>query len=234
MSRKPPRVYFSFRSPFSWIAMRRLHELLPEAADVLEFIPFWDPDPLTTESLEAVGARLHYVQMSKAKHMYILQDTKRLTRRYGYEMTWPIDVDPWWELPHLAWLKARHSGCERALYLALTEARWKRGENICERDVLIYAANSVGLDGGDLVGAADDPAIRQEGTDALRRAWNEDIFGIPFFIVGRHKFWGLDRLDAFLEELASSATGRVAPPPRIEALAVGGPSLDFDTPGGCG
>jgi 2-hydroxychromene-2-carboxylate isomerase len=223
MSRKPPRVYFSFRSPFSWMAMRRLHERLPEAPDVLDFIPFWDPDAQTSRDLEEAGARFHYVQMSKAKHLYILQDTKRLSGRFGYRMAWPIDVDPWWEVPHLAWLKARSDGDEHTLYRALTEARWERGEDICDRDVLAAVAASAGLDGAALAAAAEEPDVRRDGVDALVRAWHDDVFGIPFFIVGRHKFWGLDRLDDFLDELAGIPAGVRA-----------GPPLDIDTAGGCG
>jgi 2-hydroxychromene-2-carboxylate isomerase len=223
MSRKPPRVYFSFRSPFSWMALRRLHERLPDAPAVLDFIPFWDPDEQTSRDLEAAGARFHYVQMSKAKHLYILQDTKRLTRRFGYRMAWPIDVDPWWEVPHLAWLKARRDGDEHTLYRALAEARWERGQDICDREVLAAAAGSAGLDGDALAAAADEPDVRREGTEALVRAWHDDVFGIPFFIAGRHKFWGLDRLEDFLDELL----------PAPEAV-LAGPPLDTDTAGGCG
>jgi 2-hydroxychromene-2-carboxylate isomerase len=41
--------------------------------------------------------------------------------------------------------------------------------------------------------------IRQEGLEALRRAWRDGIFGVPFFVLGHEKFWGQDRVDEFLE-----------------------------------
>ena len=44
--------------------------------------------------------------MSRAKHRYLLLDIKRLADREGLPFAWPIDIDCWWELPHLAWLHA--------------------------------------------------------------------------------------------------------------------------------
>ncbi|GAA2489682.1 hypothetical protein GCM10010406_27320 [Streptomyces thermolineatus] len=202
--RRPPRLYFSFRSPFSWMALRRLEERFPQAPEVIDYYPFWGPDKVTEAALEERGSGMHYVQMSKAKHLYILQDTKRLSQQFGYRMTWPVDIDPWWELPHLAWLQARRLGRAQDFYRAVTEARWERGENVCEPEVLHRIAEAAGFDGDAMVAAVDDPEIRAEGADALAAAYDDDVFGIPYFKVGPHRFWGVDRLDAFLDALATA------------------------------
>ncbi len=236
MARKPPRLYFNLRSPFSWMGLRRLEERFPNARQVIEYVPYWDPDPITVASLQERGAGYHYVQMSKAKHLYILQDTKRLVTRHGYTMTWPIDIDPWWELPHLAWLKARHLGQQGVFYDAVTAARWERGENICDEEVLRRVVSDAGLDPKPLVTAAHDPVIRAESVDAMVRAWDDDVFGIPYFKVGPHRFWGLDRVDDYLDALKPRLADQQAqdladvPAPVLER--VGG--TDHDTAGGCG
>lgn len=196
--KKPPRFYFSFHSPYSWMATRLLEERLPEAPRLLEYVPYFLPDEKTRAALIGRESNMHYSMMSKAKHLYILQDTKRLAQRFGFPMKWPIDRDPWWELPHLAWLAARRTGDDHALFRALLEARWERGENICDRAVLVGVAESIGLDGERLAGAADDPEMRDEGVDALERGYMDDVFGVPYFLLGPHRFWGLDRLDDFL------------------------------------
>jgi 2-hydroxychromene-2-carboxylate isomerase len=199
--RRPPRFYFSFHSPYSWMASRLLEERLPEAPRLLEYVPYFLPDEKTRAALIQRDATMHYGMMSKPKHLYILQDTKRLAQRFGFPMKWPIDIDPWWELPHLAWLAARRTGDEHALFGALLRARWERGENICDRTVLIAVAESIGLDGERLAAAADDPEMRTEGVDALERGYLDDVFGVPYFLLGPHRFWGLDRLDDFLAAL---------------------------------
>jgi 2-hydroxychromene-2-carboxylate isomerase len=197
MSRRP-RLYFSFRSPYSWLTLHRLRTEVPGSLDLMECYPYWDPDEQTSRGLADRGGEFHYLQMSRAKHLYMLQDTKRLAQEFGMQMSWPVDVDPWWELPHLAWLLARREGVTWEFYDAVTQARWGRGDNICEPDVIRAVAEQAGLDPDRAVAAPDDPSIREEAVGCLYQAYLDDIFGIPYLKLGRHRFWGLDRLDAFL------------------------------------
>ena len=223
-----PRLYFSFRSPYSWMAVRRLRRAVPDAFTALDWVQYWDPDERTTAALTARGAEFHYVQMSRAKHFYLLMDTKRLAASEAVPMAWPIDVDPHWELPHLGWLAARQAGRAEEFYDEVTAARWLRGENICEPAVLAGCADRAGLDPAVITGAVDDPDRRDEGTGCLERAYLDDIFGIPYLKWGRHRFWGLDRLDAFLGVWQAGAVPAATAPPAV----AGG--YDTDTTGGCG
>ena len=202
--KKPPRLYFSLRSPFSWMAVRQLEERLPNAHELIEFVPFFEPDAVSLAALEAQGGKFHYVAMSKAKHLYILNDTKRLAAKHGYDMKWPIDVDPWWELPHLAWFKAGDLGVQRRFYDAVMAARWERGEDICEPSVLHRICTDAGLPAAELVAAPSDPQIRQRGVQALLEIYLDDVFGVPYFKLGRQRFWGLDRLADFVTALEST------------------------------
>lgn len=231
-ARRRPRVFFSFRSPFSWMALRRMSERLGDLEEHVDLIPFFEPDAESAAELERRGGTFHYVAMSKAKHLYILNDTKRLAQRFGYDLVWPVDVDPWWELPHLAWLRARSLGCQREFYTAVTAARWERGENICEEPVLGATLGRAGLPVADLLAAPHDPDIRREGVDALLQVYQDDVFGVPYFRSGPHRFWGVDRVDDFLSVLldgASPATGSGHPAPLARVGA-----YDHDTAGGCG
>ena len=236
---RAPRVYFSFRSPYSWMSVHRLRRALPDPHRVLRFVPFWDPDPQTEAALRERGGEFHYVQMSKAKHLYILHDTKRQAAQLGLTMRWPIDVDPWWELPHLAFLVAQRRGAEAAFYAEASAARWVRGEDICQPDVIAKVAERAGLPGEELAGAAHDPQARSAGVDCLMQAYEDDIFGIPYFRVGRHRFWGLDRVEEFLAVLAAEPAGAGH---RSLSLNNGGEAVtrgasggyDTDTAGGCG
>lgn len=240
-----PRLYFSFRSPYSWLTVRRLLEELPEAATEFDWLPYWDPDPLTSAALDERGARVHYVQMSRAKHLYLLLDTKRLANELGVPMAWPVDVDCWWELPHLAYLAARRAGRSLEFYQALTAARWGRGEDICVTDVVRRAAIEAGVAADLAVSAPDDPAIRAEGVDCMQLADDDDVFGIPYLRWGRHRFWGYERLDPFLKlwradhpvaatATASSDDDERAPHDLAAVLRANGVGYDRDTPGGCG
>jgi 2-hydroxychromene-2-carboxylate isomerase len=210
MTARPPRLYFSLRSPYSWLTIHRLRTEVPGALEAITCYPYWDPDEQTGVGLAQSGGEFHYVQMSRAKHLYMLLDTKRLAEQQGLRMAWPVDIDPWWELPHLAWLRARREGLAWEFYDAIVQARWGRGENICEPDVVRAAALEAGLDPELAVGAPDDPEIRAEGVGCLYQAYLDDIFGIPYMKWGRHRFWGLDRLDAFLAVWRPAQSARAA------------------------
>jgi 2-hydroxychromene-2-carboxylate isomerase len=230
---KRPRLYFSFRSPFSWLLIGRLRRQAPLVWSELEAIPYWEPDARMSEALAGRGASIRYAPMSKAKHLYILQDVKRLSAGLGLTMRWPVDVTPWWEPSHLGWLVARRHGREDAFYDAVVEARWGRGEDISQPDVVADAARAAGLDGAELLAAADGEAIRAQGTECLGRAYEDDVFGVPYLIAGWQRFWGYDRLDAFLE--AVGASGAAPAGAGVPAAVLGSPyPYDTDTAGGCG
>jgi 2-hydroxychromene-2-carboxylate isomerase len=226
---KPPKLYFSFRSPYSWLTVRRLRAEVPNVLEAFDVMPYWDPDERTSRDLEQAGGEFHYAQMSRAKHLYILMDTKRLSQAEGVAMAWPIDVDPFWELPHLGWLRARAAGRADQFYDEVIAARWERGENICEPDVLSGCASRAGLDPASIVDAHLDDAVRKEGVDCLYQAYMDDIFAVPYLKWGPHRFWGLDRVGAFLTHWREgNETPAVQAPPHLEK------AYDTDQAGGCG
>jgi 2-hydroxychromene-2-carboxylate isomerase len=117
----------------------------------------------------------------------------------------------------------------------VTEARWERGENICDPGLVKELAESVGLDGGTAASAASDPDLREEGLRALVDLYDDDAFGVPYFRVGRHRFWGLDRLHGFIAEMGGTAPDEpVADLPAAGPPTAAGVPADTDTAGGCG
>jgi 2-hydroxychromene-2-carboxylate isomerase len=239
-----PRLYFSFRSPFSWLLVEQLRRAVPDALETFELVPYWEPDDATAAALAARGAAIHYAPMSKAKHLYILQDVKRLATGLDLELRWPVDVAPWWEPSHLGWLAARRAGAQTAFYDAVVRARWAEGRDISRVEVVARAATAAGLDGDALAGAVGDAGIRAEGVECLYRAYDEDIFGVPYLRLGWQRFWGLDRLPHFLAAAGLPGGERPAPADGAHAqrklgaipqLVLDRPGMyDDDTAGGCG
>jgi 2-hydroxychromene-2-carboxylate isomerase len=227
-----PRLYFSFRSPYSWLAYRDLLQRHHPVAERLEWIPYWEPDEWTRRLLEEAGGRFLYAPMSRAKHLYILQDVRRLTAERGLDVTWPIDRSPCWEVAHLAYVVAERHGRGRAFIDRVYRARWQEGRDICDRETMGQIAAALGLEADVLKEASDDPGVRQEAIPALVRAYRDGVFGVPFFVDRFTKFWGLDRLEAFVSSLGTA-------PPSVGARPPVGPLDDpacFDDghAGGCG
>jgi 2-hydroxychromene-2-carboxylate isomerase len=201
------KFYFSLRSPYSWLT---LHDLLgdyPELADRLDWIPYWDPDEATLKELIVAGGEFGYTSMPKAKHLYILQDVRRLARARGLPMRWPLDREPHWEVPHLAYFAAADLGRGREFVMRASELRWEQGLDICDPAVIADIATTLGLPAQEMTGAVDDASMRERGVQALLSAYHDGVFGVPFFTRRYDKFWGVDRLAAFADSLGVRPAG---------------------------
>lgn len=230
-----PTLYFNLRSPYSWLALEDLAARYPQIVGELRWRPYWDPDDQSIAALEQVGGSFAYTQMSREKHFYILQDVKRLAADRGFSVTWPLDREPCWEVPHLACIAAEPSGKMPALAYALSRARWMHGKNICDHDTVAEVASSLGLNGPELAGAEADPAIRDSGTRMLLAAHRDGVFGVPFFVRGRARYWGVERLDTFVSDLRCSGAADIESPHHDGGPAVHSkPSSDTGHAGGCG
>lgn len=208
------RFYFSLRSPYSWLAYR---DLMAEHRDIVErltWIPFWEPDPRSLQRLTDAGGSFPYVDMSRPKARYILGDVRRLAAARRLTLTWPIDHQPWWEVAHLAYLVARRHDAGPRFIARTYQARWEEGRDISDRDTIADIGVELGLPRAEVYDAVDDPEIRDEGLAALLAIWTDGVFGVPFFIHGRDKYWGVDRLAAFA---AAVRNDRPAPPPSAAA-----------------
>ncbi|MCQ8836347.1 2-hydroxychromene-2-carboxylate isomerase [Streptomyces malaysiensis] len=196
--KKPPRWYFSLRSPYSWFAYLDLTERYPGVADGMDWIPFWEPDAVTQRMLDEADVELPIVAMSRAKNFYILQDLSRISKARGLKMTVPIDKDPNWEVSHLAYLAAQEEGHGRRFIELTYRARWQEGRDITRPETMGEIAVELGLPAERLANASDDPGLRKRGLDCLVQSYQDGLFGVPFFIYGREKFWGADRLTPFV------------------------------------
>jgi 2-hydroxychromene-2-carboxylate isomerase len=169
--------------------------------------------------------------MSDAKHRYILNDIRRLTKKYGLDIKWPVDKEPWWELSHLGYLKAQQLGCGNAFFWQTYCARWQKGLDISQPLVISKLCRDAGIRKSivdKILEAPQDPQIRELGVSILYRIYREDIFGVPMFTKKRMQFWGLDRLNDFLE--ATDHSLRTT----NDLNMMQGYPLDFDHAGGCG
>lgn len=242
MRGRAPRFYFSFRSPYSWIAARWLEQSTLPAGVRIEYVPFWEPDATTLEFLRQRGGEFHYTPMSRAKHLYILQDVRRLARKEGLEVVWPVDRDPWWEVPHLAYLAAQRDGKGPEVFWGIYRARWEQGRDICCRSTIREIAAEVGADPELLAGAPEDPDTRELAAEALYQCYRDDVFGIPLFIHGRDKFWGTDRFADFAASLGLgvASAGSLPGPAREPSVPASGTVQEWfggyesDHAGGCG
>lgn len=204
---KPLRCYFSLRSPYSWLALRTLDKAGFGIGSALDYLPYFEPSPAIAARLRDAGGDFLYAPMGKERSLYILGDIKRSAHAEGLQVKWPVDVSPDWTIPHLAYLACESADLRRAFVFAAMDARWLRGENLwCwDKAAELLAAVTTPDRATEVVQRARSDETAQQAVDVLFQAYLDGVFGVPFLLAGREKFWGNDRVALFLETLQSKA-----------------------------
>jgi len=197
-ARAPIRFYFSFRSPYAWLAAERFEPMLGDLGVPIERIPLYPTPELFPNDPAGMPAKV----------AYLVQDIRRLTRELGLTVRFPPAVDPDWALPHAASLAAQQQGAGHAFMLEVFRKRFSEGLDVgCER-VVAAAAKRAGLDPNAILAAARTDALRTEAAENFRLGIERDqIFGVPSFVYAGKLYWGQDRMhflrDAVLRKSAS-------------------------------
>lgn len=179
------RFYFSFRSPYSWLAFHRIDAALAGLSVVLDRIPVFPPPNFANDPAK-VPAKLEYIRA----------DVARIAEAWGLPYAVPVKLDCDWVRPHAAFVAARDERKDAAFGTALFEARWCRGLDVGEDDVLRDAAVAAGVDPVRLVAAAGDEAFHRRVWEGMIQGAGEDgVFGVPYFVFRGEHYWGNDRIE---------------------------------------
>ena len=149
MTSEKPRVYHSFRSPYSRLGLHIVHN----AKIDVDLIPFTGPPD---------GVAFSDPTQNRAKMLYYMQDAPRMTARAGLPMASPKPFDVDFGPADRALVAASRDGLGLAFAIALSDARWGRGENVSDLSVLENAATSIGWATENVSAAQRDAEITEE------------------------------------------------------------------------
>lgn len=198
-AREPLRFYFSFRSPYSWLAFERVERAFSDMPVELQYLPVFPP-PNFPNDPTAVPNKLKY----------ILQDVARQAEAYGLSVKPPEVLDTEWVRPHAAFIAAKDLGKGHAFGLAMSRARFCEGLNVGDDAVVSAIAERLGLDARAIVAACDDVAYQTRVVEGMIQGATEDsIFGVPLFVYRGEPFWGNDRIEWVLRAIRKAHGGAV-------------------------
>ena len=198
---KTVRFYFSFRSPFAWLAFLQAPRALESLPVDLERIPLFPPPDYPNDPA-AVPAKLEYI----AQH-----DLPRLARAYGLEVAPLASMDIDWMRPHAMWIYADQHEAGDAFGQELFSARFSRSQDLADERVLAAAARAAGLDPEKALAAGQDPTYHAHVGKGIAKALEDGVFGVPFFTYQGERFWGHDRLGWLVRSICEDA-GLELPP----------------------
>jgi 2-hydroxychromene-2-carboxylate isomerase len=177
--------FHDFSSPFSYLASRRIGALADAEGAALTWAPI-----LVGALFNEIGTpNVPLLAMPPAKARYIGRDMVEQAAHAGIPFRMPSAFPLRTVLPLRVAIVAPEA--TQAIYAAA----WAEDRDVGRPEVLRGVLDGAGLDGGALIAAAEDPAVKAALRDNTARAAAVGACGVPTFAVGEQVFWGQDRLE---------------------------------------
>jgi 2-hydroxychromene-2-carboxylate isomerase len=188
------KLYYDFKSPFTYLAMEPAYKLEETHRVRLRFIP------LELAIRETYGGDLEQrAQRDWDKVRYLYMDMRRFANERGMIIRGPQKIFDS-RLALMSGLFADRNGRFRPYADRVFERFFKRELNIEDFGALTAVMAEVGLDAAGFRRYADGdgPGDLQA---AAAEAESDGVFGVPMFNVAGELFWGNDRVEWMIKKL---------------------------------
>jgi 2-hydroxychromene-2-carboxylate isomerase len=175
--------FFSFRSPYSYLAAPRAFAL-GERFDI--DLAFHGVIPMAMRGQS----------VPRAKRLHTLRDVKREARRLGMPFG-PVH-DPLGEGAMRCLLISEHAidvGRAREFVLAASRAIWSEAVDVAREDGLRPICEQAGLSWASCCEALHDRELRARVEANTAQLGELGHWGVPVFVFARELFWGQDRIE---------------------------------------
>jgi len=199
LSTKPLQceMWFSFRSPYSYLALHRIEDVLA---------PYGVPLVLR----QVAPMVMRGLEVPQVKRMYIVRDAKREADRLGIPFGNLVDplgkgIDYCLAIQH--WANQRGAGL--AFAKSATQGIWSEARDPAEYVDLRYLVERAGLPWDEARGVLDDvggaKVAAKVAADNAADLNGAGLWGVPSFKVGDLVTWGQDRLPILADRLRRHA-----------------------------
>ncbi len=183
-------MWFSFRSPYSYLALEQIEQVLGEV-------------PLTLRPVLPMVARGH--QLPQVKRMYIVRDAKREADRLGIPFGNICDplgagVEHCIAIAH--WASQRGAADLLAFAKSAMRGIWAEARDMSEYVDLRHVVERAGLPWAEAKAALGNEAAVKWATANAADLAVIGLWGVPSFRCGDFVAWGQDRLPLLADRLA--------------------------------
>jgi 2-hydroxychromene-2-carboxylate isomerase len=193
MSKPIVRVYTDYKSPYAFVANRRLFALEETHGVVLEWLPY---TLRIAEFMGTVDARTPHF-WRKVRYAYM--DARRFANAQGLVMKGPRRIyDAFYS--SVGMLFAQRHGFFRDYHDTVFRKFWSHELEIDDLAAICDVIASCGGDAGAFEDYAQGPA-RAEHDRIITEAEELGVFGVPTMVFNGELFWGGDRIDMLIERI---------------------------------
>jgi 2-hydroxychromene-2-carboxylate isomerase len=178
--------YFDLGSPFAYLAVERLHDLLPEPIT-------WQP--VSLGALFKLTGRSSWALGNLSSRQAGMAEVESRARLYDLApIRWP---DPW-PTNYLYAMRAAtyafQAGHGRPFTTRAFRQAFAHGHDLAIAEHVLQAAEQSGLDPSAVDEATRDPQVKLALRTASDDAYALGVFGVPTIAIDNELFWGDDRL----------------------------------------
>ena len=184
------RVYTDYKSPFAYIANKRLFEIEQELGVELEWRPY------TLRIPEFMGAVEERTPHFWRKVRYSYMDARRLANAQGLTIKGPRRIyDGFYASAGM--LFAQRNGIFRPYHDTVFRKFWTHELDVDE----LPEVSAIVSDIGGSAKAYVHGDARAEHDRIIDEAEDLGVFGVPTMVFNGELFWGTDRIDMLVERI---------------------------------
>ncbi|MFM0632259.1 2-hydroxychromene-2-carboxylate isomerase [Paraburkholderia xenovorans] len=185
--------YFDYGSPTSYLAYKQLPGLMQRTGTTVNYRPILLGGVFQQTSNQSP-------MDMPAKRDWMVSDMKFFADRYNV----PFELNPYFPINTLVLMRgaifAQQQGFLDSYSTAIFDAMWGKPQNMADPAVIGRVLQAVDLDVRRIVGATQDPQIKEKLKADTQEAVDRGVFGAPTIFVGTKMFFGQDRVP-YVEEL---------------------------------
>lgn len=186
----PIDFYFDFSSPYGYLAAEKIDALAAAHGRTVNWRPILLGAVFKLNGMQPlVGIPM---KGSYAKH-----DIARSARLLGVKIKMPSKFPVNTVAPCRAfyWLHARDPALAKQFAQAAYRAYFTEDRDISSTEVTANIAAKLGVDKPTVLGALEDPAVKERAKTEVDAAIERGVFGSPYIVIDGEPFWGSDRLE---------------------------------------
>ena len=198
MKKSLVRIYTDYKSPYAFVANKRLFELEEKHGVELEWLPY------TLRIPEFMGTVEERTPHFWRKVRYTYMDARRHANAQGLTMKGPRRIYNAF-FASAGMLFAQRHGLFRPYHDEVFRRFWSHELEIDELLQISGVIADVGGSAKDFENYVNGPA-RQEHDRIIDEAEALGVFGVPSMVFNGELFWGGDRIDMLIERIENPDT----------------------------